>query len=170
MEFNVNFRTVEDNKDRKKLIDSIYLQSLGYPKYNDWVMRTEFEMEIGYKKAIIAESDGKILANVIYQPHKEMEKVREIKNMRVDPSVRFRYFASFTMKNVESINPQEFDALMCDIKSDRRDVFDFLLRMGYFSIGNKPLYDDHSLDTIMIKTKNKRTKSGIVYRATELIS
>jgi len=168
MSFNFEFRSIGDNKDLSKLINFLSKQDLGYPNYQDWVMRAESELNMGYKKGTVAYSSGKVVGNLIYQKDKELGRIREIKNLRIHPEVRERYFASFLMRQAEFENKEEFDAIIIDCRKNH-NILNFLLRIGYVPIGNKYLYDNHSEDTIMIKTFDKKMESGIFYKTKELI-
>lgn len=52
MSFNFTFRGLSEHKDLKELVDFLIKQNLGYPRYDDWVQRTEHEIERGYKTSI----------------------------------------------------------------------------------------------------------------------
>lgn len=157
MSFNFGFRTIENKKDLLSLIDFLRLQDLNYPNYQDWVLRAEAEIEMGWKTGVIAVSKGFVFGNIIWQPHKEIPKIREIKNMRVDPSVRDRYFARFLMKQAESERREDYDMLICDLREDhpeKRPLMRMLTSMGYEQINAVNLYDPNVRDLVMIKKKN----------------
>jgi len=69
--FSFTFRTLDRIMDIKTLVGFISKQDNKYPDYQNWVQRTEYELYIGYKKAILALSYGQLVGNLIYQPHKK---------------------------------------------------------------------------------------------------
>lgn len=154
MSFNFAFRTAETRKDLLRLLDFLREQDLNYPNYQDWVGRTETEIESGWKTGILAVSNGFVLGDVIWQPHKELNRIREIKNMRVHPSVRERYFARFLMKQAEAENRGDYDVLMCDLREDhpeKKTLMNMLVSMGYAELYAVNLYDPDVRDIVMIK-------------------
>ena len=79
MPFNFNFRTPDTTQDLRQLVNFLMKQDLGYPRYEEWVQRSEHEVEKGDKTPILAFSDGQLVGDVIYQPHKQLPRLREIK-------------------------------------------------------------------------------------------
>lgn len=151
---NFNFKTIQNTRDIKGLIDFLMKQSLNYPGYEDWVQRTESEIDIGYKKAILAFSYGHLVGDLIYQPHKELPRVREIKNERIHEDFRNRYLANFMLRQVECESPEEFDVLICDVREDREAEISMLRRFGYTQLATRSLYDPNIQDIIFIKILN----------------
>ena len=136
------------------LLDFIRLQDLNYPNYQDWVSRTESEIDMGYKTGVIAMSNRVVVGDIIWQPHKELPFVREIKNLRVHPAVRERYFARFLMKQAESEDKGKHDSLMLDLREDHPEkgpIMNMLLSMGYQKLCAVSLYDPNVMDIVMIK-------------------
>lgn len=159
MPFNFAFRTVETRKDLLSLLDFLRGQDLNYPNYQDWIGRTETEIEMGWKTGVLAVSNGFVLGDVIWQPHKELNRIREIKNMRVHPSVRDRYFARFLMKQAEVEN-RDYDELMLDLREDhpeKKPLMNMLVSMGYAKLCAVNLYDPNIKDIIMVKRAVRAT-------------
>ena len=169
MSFHFTFRTLDSTKDLKQLVDFLIKQDLGYKKYEDWVQHTESEIDIGYKTAILAFSDSQLVGDLIYQTHKELYRVRELKNMRIHPEFRRRDFAHFMLRQAESENPEEYDAIICDLRADQTPTVNLLLFSGYISIATVNLYDTEKKDVVMIKTLDQRTESGIIYNTKNVI-
>lgn len=144
-----SFYTVDSTKLASKLIDFLIYQNNNYPKYEDWVLRARKEILDGYKKAILAESDGKIVGDIIYQPHKTMSRIREIKNMRIHPSAEGKGFARFLLKQVE-LDTQDCDMLTLDVRANQTKVINVLEKVGYKKITAISLYDEQP-DIIMTK-------------------
>ncbi len=154
MSFDFRFRTVENRRDLLRLLDFLRVHDLNYPNYQDWVSRTEAEIEMGWKTGVIATGNGLVLGDVIWQPHKEIPRIREIKNMRVHPSFRERYFARFLMKQAEAEKREDYDVLMCDLREDhpeKRPIITMLTSMGYEQICAVSLYDPNMRDIVMMK-------------------
>ncbi len=169
MAVDFHFRSVEDKKDLEKLIKWIRPQGLNYPNWYSWVNKSFFEILSGYKKAIIVESNNLVLGSIIYQTHKENKWLLEIKNARISPRFWNKYCGSFLFKQVEVETKGKYGAIICDLKSNQKGVFNFLLRQGYIPFGERALYDNHNPDIIMVKPLNKGNKSGAIYNAKELI-
>lgn len=151
MNFNFSFRTAEETRDLKKIIDFLAKQDLGYPGYDEWVQRAEAELRMGWKTGILALSEGRVVGDLIYQAHKTMPRVRELKNLRVHPEVRDRYFARFMLRQAELGLGTEFDLILCDARETQVEPIRFLASCGYRQIAKLNLYDEHSLDVVMAK-------------------
>ena len=154
MSFNFQFRSVEDGKDIERLVNFLMVQDINYPNYQDWVEKARAEIIMGWKSGVIAVSNGIILGDVIWQPHKELPRIREIKNMRVHISVRKRYFARFLMKQAEAEGRKDYDLLMCDLREDhpeKKPLIRMLTSMAYRELYAVNLYDPGVKDIVMIK-------------------
>ncbi len=152
--FNFQFRTVETRRDLARLTDFLRVQDLNYPNYQDWVERAIAEIYFGYKTGVIAVSNGFVLGDILWQQHKELPRIREIKNMRVHRSVRERYFARFLMKQAEAEDKRSYDIMMCDLREDHPEkipLIRMLTSMGYRKIHAVNLYDPNVRDIVMIK-------------------
>ena len=115
MGFNFTFGEIGSGKDIGELIDFLSKQSLGYPNYSDWVQRTEAELLLGYKQAVLAYSEGRLVGDIVHQPHKIIPHVREVKNIRVHPDLRERGFARFMLRQVE-IGARDEEAVVVDTR------------------------------------------------------
>ena len=163
---NFTFRQLEDMKQLSQLIDFLASQSLGYPKYDEWVQRTEGELSIGYKGAILAYSDGKLVGDIVYQPHKQMPSFLEIKNLRVHNDLRMRYFGRFIVKQLESEFKENYDALIVDVRADQTNTLKFFAVEGYSPVLSIPLYDPNVEDTTFVKFfREQQNKEEIISSA-----
>lgn len=169
MAFNFHFCSIEESGDIGKLVDFLQTQDLGYPHYDHWVQRTEAELQSGYKQAVLGFSNGHLIGDIVFQPHKQLPRVREIKNIRVHPAVRGRYVAAFMLRQAEVEAKQEYDALLVDARTDQQDIIRLLRGMGFVPIAETPLYDPSVPDIILIKAMDARTKTGIIYNAKNLV-
>lgn len=163
MAFNFNFRTVEGTKDLGLLVDFMIKQDLKYPHYEDWVQRSEHEIRQGFKTAILVYSEGILAGDLIYQPHKQLPRVRELKNMRIHPALRGRYFAHFMLRQAEVENKEDYDAIICDARSDQHEMINLMRLLGYLPLIVVPLYDKNATDVVMVKAFDETSGSGILY-------
>jgi len=168
MGFDFRFRLVTNRKDLTNLVNFLIKQSLGYPCYEDWVQRAEAEIEGGYKTAILGFSNDYLVADLIFQQHKELPNVREVKNIRVHPDFRRRDFAHFMLRQAEAESPN-YQAIICDVRADRPEAIMLLRFSGYVPIVSVPLYDKKVSDVVMIKCFDKATESGLTYRSKQII-
>ena len=151
MSFNFNIRTLDDEKDIPKLMDFLAKQDLGYPNYQDWFQRAEYEIYIGYKKPILASFDNYFIGDLIYQPHKELPRTRELKNLRVHHDFRRRDIAHFMLNQAEVNDREEYDMLICDLHSNELGMRHLLKSMNYEEIKTTNLYDKNVEDIVLVK-------------------
>jgi len=151
MHLNFQFKTPESSSDIRNLIDFLALQPLTYPDYAKWVQKAEAELFAEQKQAIMALSDNRLVGDIVFQQHKQLPRVRELRNLRVHPVLRGRYFGSFLLKQAEQGLGKDFDLIMCDARSDQHNMTALLLRSGYTPITTVNLYDNTYQDTIFTK-------------------
>ncbi len=152
MSFDFEFKLLDDEKELKKLRNHLAAQPLDYLRYFDWIERTMDELGCGYKKAILAFSDGVIVGDGIFQPHKTLHGIIEFKNMRIHPSLQKRYFGFFIVRQIEAESRENnYNAIICDARSDRLDVLNLMKLCGYREIARKPLYDGNTEDVVLLK-------------------
>ncbi|MBI3623321.1 hypothetical protein HY212_04570 [Candidatus Pacearchaeota archaeon] len=161
MSFNFQFRFAEDRKEIDQLAKFLLLQPLNYPDYGDWVERARTDLLSGYKNSILAFSDGFLVGDVVYQSHKQFPRIRELKNLRVHPKLRGRYFGMFMFRQAEKENLGDFDAVICDTRSDRIEVLNMTRLSGYQELLRAPIYDKNVEDVVMYKSF-ERTSSGLL--------
>ena len=169
MSVDLLFRSLSTEKELGKLLEFLSRQSLGYPGYQDWVMRSEHEINAGYKKAILGLSREKLVANVIYQSHKQIGRIREIKNLRVAPEARNMGIGRFLLRQAETEDRGEYDVVLCDVRSEQKDVISMLALSGYASIGQRPIYDSGHEDMVLVKSFESEKGSMLVQQAKSLI-
>ncbi|MBI2449000.1 GNAT family N-acetyltransferase [Candidatus Pacearchaeota archaeon] len=169
MAFDFNFHGIEDRTDLKELIDFLAYQDLGYPRYQEWVQRTEHELDSGYKKAILAFSERYLVADLIYQQHKEAACFLELKNLRIHPAFRLRGFGRFMLRQVEVEHAEQYEAIICDARANQSDTIKFLESCGYSPLITCPLYDQNTPEIVMIKSLNKDKKQFIIATALDFI-
>lgn len=151
MGFNFQFSSLGDVKQLKGLISFLAKQDLGYPNYDNWVQKTEHELDSGYKKVIMAFSDRKLVGDLVYQNHKEIPRFLELKNLRVHPDLRLRNFGRFMLKQAEIENSGKYDAIICDCHSEQSEIIKFLESCNYIPIKSIPIYDKNTLEVVLVK-------------------
>ncbi|MBU0959054.1 MAG: GNAT family N-acetyltransferase [Nanoarchaeota archaeon] len=160
MGFDFNFRMVESVRDRDRLSTFLHAQSLSYPNYADWVEKTRVELAQGDKRCIIAQSNGVLVGDCVYQQHRQFPRIREVKNMRVHEQVRGRHFATFMLRQAEVETPEEYDAMITDIRANQPGLVEMVRTMGYSELARIPLYETNMDEVVMIKTF-ERTPEGL---------
>ena len=167
MPFRFTFGTVGSTTELRQTIDFLAKQGLGYKNYDRWVQKTESEIDLGVKTAIIALSEGRIVGDLIFQNHKNLPRTLELKNLRTD--LKGRYFSRFMLKQAES-ERGNCELIMCDVREDNKEIISFMLSSGYAPLAKGiNLYDRQSRDIVFIKTFNAKTREGIVYQAKNLV-
>jgi hypothetical protein len=148
--FDFRIHSVQDEKDLMRLRSFLLGQGLSYPDYERWVEDVCVpEIEAGFKSAILAWNNGHVVGDAVYQPHKQLPRTREFKNLRVHPSLRRRDLAHFMIRQMEEEDRASFDRVICDARDP--DVVQFMQFCGYRSIMALPLYDTNFVDTVMSK-------------------
>lgn len=125
MSFDFRFRFLEDEKELRGLRKFLLEQPFNYPNYEDWVEKTISQIDSGYKRTILSFSDDALVGDLIFQPHKTLERVMELKNIRIHPDLKRRYFGFFMLRQAEA-ESGNYDAIICDTRSDRTDVLNLL--------------------------------------------
>jgi len=148
----LEIRAIADMRDLKQLRVFLLSQALWYPNYEHWVDDVCIpDVDHGHKTAIVAYSDGKVVGDAVFQPHKELPRTREFKNMRINPDFRRRDLGHFLLRQVEEENKGTFDRIVLDVDARQRTVVQFFQFCGYQPIMQMPLYSQHNLDIIMAK-------------------
>lgn len=153
----ISFRQPGAYSDIRLLRDFLTKQNLGYPNYDDWIYRATEEIDQGYKQSVLAFDDGHLVGDVIFQPHKEVAGLREIKNLRVDEDSRFRKFGSFLLRQAEFIDHEQYDWLIADFREGQKAVERLLASEGYTNREVRCLYDDRFDIVTMKRSIFKRT-------------
>lgn len=152
MTFDYSFRGIDGTNTISSAVDFLAAQSLGYPNYAYWVEKAETEMRLGIKGGVIAYNNGRIAGDVVYQPHKSLLGIVELKNIRIHPEVRGRRFASFMLRQAEL--ESRGNLFLVDTRRDQMDMVRFLLSEGYSPIASIPLYEEGVDDVVFAKFPN----------------
>lgn len=157
--------------DVRQLESFLRSQSLGYPNYQDWVSSAMDEVVNGCKTAVVALEKGTFVGDLVWQPHKGIPGLRELKNMRVHPLMRKRGLARFIMKQAEVVDTEGIYGLICDVREENEDTILFLQTLGYIPAVAFPLYDSNEKDVVMVKPlralQNKSATTGLITRVKE---
>ncbi len=159
MPIDFTFRSIEP-KTLDAAAQFISSQDLGYPNYETWVQKMRGELHLGIKHGILAYSNGVVVGDVIFQQHKELPSILEMKNIRIHPKLRERHFASFMLRQAEL--EMSFDAVIVDVRIDQRDMIDFLATQGYIPVAKVSLYDEYAEDVVMVKPRNLRNQNKVI--------
>jgi hypothetical protein len=167
MGFNFQFSSLGDVKELKGLVSFLAKQDLNYPNYDRWVQKTEYELDSGYKKAIMAFSNGKLVGDLVYQNHKEIPRFLELKNLRIRPDLKLRDFGRFMLKQAEVENSGKYDAIIVDCHSEQSEIIKFFESCNYMPIKSIPIYDKNTLEVILVKFM--KSKNLLIPKIKELI-
>ena len=152
MPIDFTFRTI-DGKNLDEATRFISSQNLGYPNYDSWVEKMRSELSLGIKHGIAAYSDGAFVGDVIFQEHKQIRGILEMKNIRIHPLLRGRNFAPFMLKQAEI--EMNSEAVIVDARLNQRDMINFLTSQGYIPTAKVSLYDSYNEDVVMVKFKTQ---------------
>lgn len=168
MSFDFQFATLQNTRQLKELVNFIAAQDLSYPHYQRWVQKAEHELSIGYKSAILAYSGGRLVGDLIFQPHKLASSLLEVKNLRIHPELRERNFARFMFRQLEVESRENYDALVGDVRAGQKGIITFLSSLGFQSVVSVPLYEDSMPDVTMVKFL-KYGREGLIFPVAQKI-
>ena len=94
-------KLITDLDEINELYDFIRAYPLNYPGYMQWLKKCVDELKLGYKKAFVYRHKGKIVANLVFQQHKEESSVLELKNCRVAEKFRHKKIFSNLVSGLE---------------------------------------------------------------------
>lgn len=152
MILDINFRLNESEKDIDNLAGFLLPRPLNYRGYSQWLDKAITELYCGYKQSVLGFSHGKLVASLMFQPHKTLKKFCELKNARTLEEFKNRYMSSFMLRQAEVIAKQQGNlAMVGDARSDRLDVINFLLKNGYKEVARADLYNEGYEDVEFIK-------------------
>ena len=164
MPFDYAFRSVQSTKEVRLAVDFLAKQDLKYPNYDEWVGRVESELFSGYKKAGLAYSQGVLVGDIVWQPHKNLPRVRELKNLRISPQARGKYLAQFLLRQAEVEDRKEFDVLIADARESQTDLINMMADMDYQVLGKINLYEEGRKDVILFKCFDRNLQSGLIIK------
>jgi len=153
MSFNFTFTTLEDIKQIRSLVDFMASQNLDYPRYEEWLQKTESQLERGEKQAILAFQEGRLVGDLVYQVCRDegLGNLIEIKNLRINPEVRERYFASFMLRQLYAECGDKYGGLLVDVRVNQKQTRDFFISQRFNPIMNISLYEKKMNEIVMFK-------------------
>ena len=128
MPIDFTFRNIEP-RSLDPAMQFIASQNLGYPNYERWVEKAREELSFGIKHRILNYSNRIVVGDVIFQRHKQLANILEIKNIRIHPELRGRNFASFMLRQAEL--EMSSKAVIVDARANQKDMIYFLTSRGY---------------------------------------
>lgn len=121
----------------------LWIPQVAYPDYDAWLEKVHRELRTEQKRALVAFAHGAVCGATIYQRHKQLADVLEMKNITVRPEEQGRLIASFLMRNTEVEGLRDFPGItsvVCDAKADNVPIRSFLLKHRYLPVGQTDLY------------------------------
>jgi hypothetical protein len=160
MSFYFTFTNLEDINQLKLLVNFMASQDLDYPHYDEWLQKTENQLERGEKQAILAFSEGKLVGDLVHQVCRDngLGFLREIKNLRIHSEVRERYFAGFMLRQLYTECAGKYDGLLLDARANQKQTQGFLVSQGFIPVMNIPLYERNMNEVIMFKPLGKKSE------------
>ena len=156
MILDINFRLNESEKDIDNLASFLLPRPLNYKGYSQWLEKAIAELYCGYKQVALGFSHGKLVASLMFQPHKTIRKFCELKNARTFEEFQNRYMLSFMLRQVEVIAKQQGNlAIVGDARSDRLNVIQLLVTNGYREVARTDLYKEDQEDIMFCKPLGK---------------
>ena len=156
MAFKFTFSSMDTEAEAKMLLSWMRPYDLGYKGWNEWLDRIEQQVLDGRKRAVLAFSEEAgerdLAAYVLYQQHKQIPNLIELKSIRTHPKVQKRYFMSFMLKQVEVEAKKEgYAGLIGDLRENRGDVLAIMLRNNFRTLDSQNLYEPDKRDIIVAK-------------------
>jgi ribosomal protein S18 acetylase RimI-like enzyme len=129
-----------------------------YPDFMDWLHKAHGELQTGQKRAVVCLEGPQVLGSVIYQPHRALRGVLELKNISVRPEARGRLLASFLLRQAELAGiALGLRTVTVDAKARNFGIRSFLLSQRYRPSNITDLYGLGAGDDI-VYTKVLRSR------------
>lgn len=142
---------ITDPEEIRELYEFIKQKPLSYPDYSLWAEKCHRELQMGYKKGLVYRIDEKIIANMIFQPHKEDALCLEIKNGRVEYGFEGRGIFTELYHAVEKYAKEKgFKRIICDAHAESEQVVNRFLKWGFKIESRENLYKG-GLELILVK-------------------
>lgn len=143
-------RLITEPEEINQLYEFIKKHTLDYPDYMIWIKKCFRELQLGYKKAIVAKDKDRIIAGIIFQEDKRDSRILELKNGRVNAKYRMRGIFKTIIKKIDDYAKQNsFKKIQCD--SHNKDVIKTLKKLGFVIEAEETLYSSEKLETILSK-------------------
>jgi GNAT superfamily N-acetyltransferase len=147
------FKEVGDQRDLQELRVFVHAHELWYPQYHDWVDEVCIpEIDMGYKTGVLGWKDGEVVGNIIFQPHKQLTDILELKNIRISPNARKRGIGYFLMRQMEcAARDSGFSECIGDTDKRSKDMLGLAQYMGYSLMHSRSIYDPNNEDVVFLK-------------------
>ncbi|MBS3163241.1 GNAT family N-acetyltransferase [Candidatus Woesearchaeota archaeon] len=133
-------KLITDPEEINELYQFIKKYPLNYPNYSEWLKKCKCELELGYKKAYVCELNGKIIASLIFQPHKQDPLLLELKNVRViEEYQRKKVFSTLLKEAIYYARQNGFKKIVVDAHTDN-EVIKPLQKLGFSIESYENLY------------------------------
>ena len=161
-------KLITDIEDINELYDFIRAYPLDYPDYMLWVRKCIDELKLGYKQAFVFRHKGKIVANLVFQQHKQDSSVLELKNGRIADGFKKKKIFSSIMKQLEGYAFEHgYKRIQADTHADNYEVLKTFEKLGFKIESHENLYSAN-LETILVKDLNK--KNSIILNLSQLLT
>lgn len=119
----------------------------------DWIGKTEYQLEIGEKEAILAFSEGRLAGNLVHQDCKDNGpgRLREVKNARTHPQLRDKYFMKFMLRQLFKECEGKYVGLICDARANQTNTINYFIHEGFIPIAKTTLYEGNMEEVTMFK-------------------
>lgn len=119
----------------------LWIPRQDYPDFVDWLHKAHGELQRGQKRAVVCLEGPDVLGSVIYQPHRALKGVLELKNISVRPEARGRLLASFLLRQAELAGVAlGLHTVVTDAKARNTGIRRFLLSQRYRARDTTDLY------------------------------
>lgn len=149
---NFEIKTLGDERDLGLLLKFLESQPLKYPNYRDWVYHVcKAELDAGYKSAYVAWNNGRVIGDLVFQPHKNLPRTVEMKNLRIHPDFRRRDLGHFLIKQAEADSRGIFEQIIGDADAEQKDIHNLFRFAGFQLLFEQHLYSGSNLDYVFVK-------------------
>ncbi|MBI4448287.1 GNAT family N-acetyltransferase [Candidatus Woesearchaeota archaeon] len=145
-------KLVTDPDEIKSLYEFIKKFPYDYPDYLMWVEKCYRELQLGYKKAFVCKADEVIVANLVFQKHKDDSSSLELKNGRVDGGYQRKKIFSSLYNAAEAYAKENgYSRIVCDTHKDNKPVIATLKKLGFEEEAQESLYQNDKLEAVLSK-------------------
>ncbi len=149
---NFEIKTLGDRRELVLLLRFLESQPLKYPNYRDWVYHVcKAELDAGYKSAYVAWNNGQVVGDLVFQPHKNLPRTVELKNLRISQDFRRRDLGHFLIKQVDADSRGIFEQMIVDADAEQKDIHYLLRFSGFRLLFEQHLYSGSNLDYVFVK-------------------
>jgi hypothetical protein len=146
------FTPLQDMSQLRQLIDFMASRNIRYPHFDDWLQKTDIQLERGDKQAYLAFSGRKLISNLVFQTCRDsgLGHLIEIKNAGTHPELRDRYIMKFMLRQLCKDHERRYDGIIGDIRADQTDTLSYFINEEEFMpIAKTSLYEK-SMEEITI--------------------